>query len=45
MTAQPDELPLGDELLADPARVAAVRRVLMGGTTAAGLDRLTRLAA
>lgn len=45
MTAQPDELSFGDELLADPARVAAVRRVLMGGATAAGLDRLTRLAA
>ena len=45
MTALPDELSLGDELLADPARVAAVRRVLMGGSTAPGLDRLTRLAA
>jgi PAS domain S-box-containing protein len=33
------------DLLADPRRVAAVRRVLQGGTTAAGLDRLTRLAA
>jgi PAS domain S-box-containing protein len=45
MTALPDEHPLGTDLLGDPARVAAVRRVLQGGTTAAGLDRLTRLAA
>lgn len=45
MTALPDEPPLGDELLADPARVAAVRRVLLGGSSAAGLDRLTKLAA
>ena len=45
MTALPDEHPLGSDLLGDPARVAAVRRVLQGGTTAAGLDRLTRLAA
>jgi PAS domain S-box-containing protein len=33
------------ELLGDPARVAAVRRVLAQGTAASGLDRLTRLAA
>ena len=45
MTALPDEHPLGTDLLGDPARVAAVRRVLQGGTTAIGLDRLTRLAA
>ncbi len=45
MTALPDEHPLGSDLLGDPARVAAVRRVLQGGTTATGLDRLTRLAA
>ena len=45
MTALPDEPRLGDDLLADPARVAAVRRVLMGGTSAPGLDRVTRLAA
>ena len=45
MTALPDEPALGDELLADPARVSAVRRVLQGGTTATGLDRLTKLAA
>jgi PAS domain S-box-containing protein len=45
MTALPGELPLDDELLADPARVSAVRRVLQGGSTATGLDRLTRLAA
>lgn len=45
MTALPDELSLGDDLLADPARVAAVRRVLLGGNSAPGLDRLTRLAA
>lgn len=45
MTALPDEHPLGNDLLGDPARVAAVRRVLQGGTTAVGLDRLTRLAA
>ena len=45
MTALPDEHPLGDDLLGDSARVAAVRRVLQGGTTATGLDRLTRLAA
>ncbi len=45
MTALPDEHPLGTDLLGDPARVAAVRRVLQGRTTATGLDRLTRLAA
>jgi PAS domain S-box-containing protein len=45
MTALPDEHPLGLDLLGDPARIAAVRRVLQGGTTAIGLDRLTRLAA
>ena len=45
MTALPDEHPLGLDLLGDPARVAAVRRVLQGGTVASGLDRLTRLAA
>jgi PAS domain S-box-containing protein len=45
MTSLPDEHPLGQDLLGDPARVAAVRRVLQGGTTALGLDRLTRLAA
>ena len=45
MTSLPDEHPHGDDLLGDPARVAAVRRVLQGGTTAEGLDRLTRLAA
>ena len=45
MTVLPDEHPLGTDLLGDSARVAAVRRVLQGGTTAVGLDRLTRLAA
>jgi PAS domain S-box-containing protein len=45
MTALPDDLLRGNDLLGDPARVAAVRRVLQGGTTATGLDRLTRLAA
>jgi PAS domain S-box-containing protein len=45
MTALPDEHPLGSDLLGDPARVAAVRRVLQGGTTAIGLDRITRLSA
>ena len=44
MTALPDEHPLGVDLLGDPARVAAVRRVLQGSTTAVGLDRITRLA-
>lgn len=44
MTALPDEPPLGADLLGDPARVAAVRRVLQGGVTATGLDRITRLA-
>jgi PAS domain S-box-containing protein len=45
MTALPDDHPLGADLLGDSARIAAVRRVLQGGTTANGLDRLTRLAA
>ncbi|MCW2681024.1 MAG: putative sensor protein [Frankiales bacterium] len=45
MTALPDEHPLDADLLGDPARVAAVRRVLQGSTTAVGLDRITRLAA
>ena len=38
MSADPD-------LLGDPARVSAVRRLLAQGTSASGLDRLTRLAA
>ena len=37
MTALPDEHPLGSDLLGDPARVAAVRRVLQGGTTRTGM--------
>lgn len=45
MTALPDEPPLAPDLLHSPARVAAVRRVLQGGASAPGLDRLTRLAA
>jgi PAS domain S-box-containing protein len=45
MTALPDDQLRGDDTLGDPARIAAVRRVLQGGTTATGLDRLTRLAA
>lgn len=45
MTALPDEPPFGVDIIGDPSRVAAVRRVLMGSTTATGLDRLTRLAA
>lgn len=45
MTALPDEPLLGFEIFGDPERVAAVRRVLQGGTEAVGLDRLTRLAA
>ncbi|MEX2290606.1 MAG: SpoIIE family protein phosphatase [Mycobacteriales bacterium] len=45
MTALPDEHSLGADLLGDPVRLAAVHRVLQGGTTASGLDRLTRLAA
>ena len=45
MTALPDEHPFGTDLLGDAARLSAVRRLLMGGTTASGLDRITRLAA
>jgi hypothetical protein len=46
MTAPPeDHHPLETTALGDPARIAAVHRVLQGGTTAGGLDRLTRLAA
>ena len=49
MTA-PLDLPPGPpsgarELLTDPVRVAAVRRVLADGTAVKGLDRLTRLGA
>ncbi len=45
MTASADAQPTDDAQLADPARVAAVRRVLEEGLSTAGLDRLTRLAA
>jgi GAF domain-containing protein len=45
MTAPLDDPLSTRDLLGDPARVAAVRRVLGQGTAASGLDRLTRLAA
>ncbi len=45
MTASADAQPTDDDQLADPARVAAVRRVLEEGLSTVGLDRLTKLAA
>jgi DNA end-binding protein Ku len=45
MTAPLDDPLSTRDLLGDPARVAAVRRVLGQGSAASGLDRLTRLAA
>ena len=45
MTASTDVQPTGDAQLADPTRLAAVRRVLEEGLRTAGLDRLTKLAA
>lgn len=43
--AQPGRPPADPGLLGDPARLAAVRRVLDESTRATGLDRLTKLAA
>ena len=45
MTSSTDAQPNDDALLADPARVAAVRRVLDDGLSRVGLDRLSKLAA